>query len=528
MRTANSRHGCDVRLLGADLLTKHFKAPAADFGLLEEPPRRDYPQLLEINLRRDRNIGQWSGISLPELRIMARRELLGMAMDNRPILMAGHQPELYHPGVWAKNFVLAGAARQLNAHAVNLIVDNDTMKQRFLRVPHLAAEPADVSLEKIPFDESLPEVPYEEAFARNWDLLDRFQQQLQRSTASWNWQPLANEVWPRIIDCLKQGKSYARAVVAARLALERKWGVNNTEIAVSDIAGYQSFAVFVHELARDAQRFADAYNTAIRAYRAANGIESKNHPAPELQSTTQGYEIPFWAWQADNPTRQRIFATQRGGYIDLFVPDRPPFVSLKIVSRPEEVHAALQNCGWKIRPRALTLTIFARMVLSDLFIHGIGGGKYDEVTDAIIRQSWGFTPPEYAVISQTIRLPLERYPVDQQAITKQHRLLRDLTWNPQQFAAVQEQATDLAQQKQMLIQQEPTTKHDRRVWYRQLSQITQQLRQHTVNRVDAETARQTRLINEFQANTSTLARRDFSWILFPNDLLQNCFKKLLD
>ena len=48
-----------------------------------------------------------------------------------------------------------------------------------------------------------------------------------------------------------------------------------------------------------------------------------------------------------------------------------------------------------LRPRALTLTLFARLCLGDFFIHGIGGGKYDEVTDAIIRDYFGVEPPAY-------------------------------------------------------------------------------------------------------------------------------------
>ena len=37
--------------------------------------------------------------------------------------------------------------------------------------------------------------------------------------------------------------------------------------------------------------------------------------------------------------------------------------------------------GVKIRSRALITTLWARLVLGDLFLHGIGGAKYDQVTD---------------------------------------------------------------------------------------------------------------------------------------------------
>ena len=42
------------------------------------------------------------------------------------LLLAGHQPELFHPGVWVKNFALNGLARRHGATPLNLVVDNDT------------------------------------------------------------------------------------------------------------------------------------------------------------------------------------------------------------------------------------------------------------------------------------------------------------------------------------------------------------------------------------------------------------------
>ena len=44
------------------------------------------------------------------------------------IFLAGHQPELFHPGVWFKNFALGDLARRYQATAVNLVIDSDTVK----------------------------------------------------------------------------------------------------------------------------------------------------------------------------------------------------------------------------------------------------------------------------------------------------------------------------------------------------------------------------------------------------------------
>ena len=48
--------------------------------------------------------------------------------------------------------------------------------------------------------------------------------------------------------------------------------------------------------------------------------------------------------------------------------------------------------GCKIRPHT-PHDDDVSAVLSDLFIHGIGGAKYDELTDEIIRRFFGIEPP---------------------------------------------------------------------------------------------------------------------------------------
>ena len=61
----------------------------------------------------------------------------------------------------------------------------------------------------------------------------------------------------------------------------------------------------------------------------------------------------------------------------------------------------------KIRSRALITTLWARLVLGDLFLHGIGGAKYDQLTDLLIERFFGLTPPGFMVLSATLHLPIE-------------------------------------------------------------------------------------------------------------------------
>ena len=75
------------------------------------------------------------------------------------LFVAGHQPQLFHPGVWFKNFVLSTIGQRCDALAINLAIDSDTIKTASLRVPSgSAAAPV---VESVPYDRPTAEIPYE-------------------------------------------------------------------------------------------------------------------------------------------------------------------------------------------------------------------------------------------------------------------------------------------------------------------------------------------------------------------------------
>jgi hypothetical protein len=75
--------------------------------------------------------------------------------------------------------------------------------------------------------------------------------------------------------------------------------------------------------------------------------------------------------------------------------------------------------------------MFARVALADLFIHGIGGAKYDEATDAICQAFFGAAPPEFAVVTGTLRLPVAHPPGGDDEVRQWRRRLRDLEYHPE-------------------------------------------------------------------------------------------------
>ena len=111
----------------------------------------------------------------------------------------------------------------------------------------------------------------------------------------------------------------------------------------------------------------------------------------------------------------------------------------------------LETRGVRIRPRALLTTMFARLLLGDLFFHGIGGAKYDQLTDAIVQEFFGFRPPAFAVLTATWKLPVAAPENADGQLREVKRLLRDLQFNPQRYVALDERTQPLIAEKQRWI-----------------------------------------------------------------------------
>src|SRR5262249_55485525 len=157
-----------------------------------------------------------------------------------PLFVAGHQPELFHPGVWVKNFALAGLARRHTGLAVNLIVDNDTVKHTGLRVP-VPGNPWP-RLRTLLFDRWQGEVPWEERQVAERATFARFGDEVTALVRPWGYEPLMPALWPEVLR--HTSGPVGEAFAAARRALERRWGCHNLEVPLSQLAGGEAFARF--------------------------------------------------------------------------------------------------------------------------------------------------------------------------------------------------------------------------------------------------------------------------------------------
>jgi hypothetical protein len=179
-----------------------------------------------------------------------------------------------------------------------------------------------------------------------------------------------------------------------------------------------------------------------------------------------------------------------------------------------------------LRPRALVTTMYARLVLSDLFIHGIGGAKYDELTDLIIERFFGVEPPQFMTATATFRLPIERPEVTATDVRQSAERLRDFLFRPEAFLRqprvkqdrdLEAQLGGLALEKREFLAAHDLRRCSREV-YERLAQINAKMRQ-VLAPVERELRARHAELMEALRQSQLLGSREFSFVLFPSEIL---------
>jgi hypothetical protein len=446
--------------------------------------------------------------------------------DATPLIVTGHQPELFHPGVWVKNFASYELARRHDGVSLHLIVDNDSVKKTTVRVPAGTLE--DPTVVHLPFDRWRGEIPYEEYEIADKQLFSDFGDRVVSIMEPFGFRPLAATFWQKACTSCGEASRLGECLARARRWQENEWGCRNLELPVSRLCETEGFLWFAAHVLAQISRFRNAYNQALAQYRHQNRIRSRNHPVPSLGHDGDWQESPFWVWSARMPRRRQLFVRQAER--TMILTDREGWTQELPLSADREaccaveVLASLPQRGIKIRTRALTTTIFSRLCLGDLFIHGLGGARYDELTDQIIQQFFGVTPPQFLVITGTLRLPMPPRPGTIEKLHELHRLYRDLTYNPDRFWDGTDGncvgASEMVERKRQLINLSPTSPSERRHRFEEIRHINGELQPCVSDRKEETTRKLNEMKSDIAAN-SILRARDWPFIAYPAERLQS-------
>lgn len=412
-----------------------------------------------------------AGVDVTELRSLARREALERAAEfstklgvpvmapgppDAPIVMTGHQPELYHPGVWIKDFLLQRLADETGATALDIVVDTDGFETVAVHSPCLTPG---VSRCQQYLAVGGGDACYAGAGVPSAADLSDFCSAAGEMLSSLS-APAISRHFSAFCDQLRgaaeTAENLGELTTIARRRYEACAGTDYLELPLTALGRTRAWVTFVADIALSAERFSSAYNAELAEYRMANKTRSAAQPFPDLAREGAFIELPLWRIVDGHRRNVRVEPLRDGG-ARIVDEDGEQVVELSADGRAAV--ANLLESEQHFAPKALALTLFARLFVGDLMIHGVGGGRYDRVTDGVCRRYFGVEAPAFVVASMTMYLPLGAHLVTDQEVAAARERLNRLDHNPDVLlgevefdsAAEQGRAASLAAEKASLV-----------------------------------------------------------------------------
>ncbi len=472
-----------------------------------------------------------------QLAIVARQHTLSYLSDEllpsldlseeSPWIVGGHQPELFHPGVWFKNMLIDRLAKETRGFGIHSIIDHDLARAIALRVPARDAERrlAHASMIPLPLerpassDALLPWNAWGIDRSRIPTTIREIEQALHSVGIS---QSMVREYLEEL-GSLSSDINAAIGLSQVRHRMERRNGLGNWEFPMSALCRSDAWLTFVRYCISRAAELNHSYNLCLDEYREREGIRNPTQPVPRLGQQGEWIELPFWIRLPGQYARRRMWVSHA-------------YSQYRIAPGPTDDGPTLKwdenvsQSRWLLWPRALMTTLFLRIFIADLFVHGIGGGQYDRLTDAIIERFLQIQPPKFVTCTATLWLPFPGMDVavEQRLLDESKMLERErqcLRSAPQQVLDLLDPyQRELAEKHQRLLARIPPRGH-RKNWHREMTALKTKI----VSAIDIPNRKWVAHKADFEARAlehRVLHSREFSYILFEEQDILDRLSKL--
>ena len=524
-------------------------------SVILEPPVAEWPV----------SRSELSSSALSELRLTVRKRLVdsaeqfvlrltevaqraGLLQGDRPLLtgdpattmlvMTGHQPVVFHSGLTFKYQATEAFAAEHHLIAVAVVIDTDegdagaisiptteTLRQNSAKsgdaIPEL--ESKSISLAQRPGLFAASRLKTPPALAAELTEAEIQMRQCGAATAADAFRSVANQ-YLALTERSPGGFSTLEANLITR------WNANiggrMLEIPLSAICSFPEFIRVTASILERPIEFAACYNQTLDQFRAARQIRNEANPFPNLAIEDQWCELPYWVINHAMGTRQVLQVRRESEGLALEC-NRERLLILQAGQTAEALTSLLFG-GYELVPRGALITATLRLLFSDLFVHGTGGGHYDLCTNELIRNWWHEEPTPFAVASASRYLfaaERTRLMELQQAAAQQ----RDMQYNPQRFigsnvfsAALEEQLKSLLSEKETRVRQMSLVRESgqsAKDLGRQIQEITDAIKAAVSEEFEPRLA-ELRSLND--RNVSAITSRTWPWLLFQDEV---CLKE---
>ena len=549
----------------------NFKIPEKNGEFLCTPPLHSIPQSIKSNKEKFKAYNFTIGYEgFHEFRKRLREKVILLSEkftanlgikshlynNSDTIVQTGHQPIFYHPGIIIKNLILSKIGKREGINAINLIVDTDNFKETAVNIPDYRDG---IKIEKEILLSNQYPIPYEFSTSPSQEGFNLFIESSKNHLSHPQFKNLYDNFiryTNKLINIQTNFKTLSEFMTAIRRAYEDEIESEYLEIPLSIICDTDEFLLFFLSIAMESEKFTSIYNCHLERYRKEHKLRYPVNPFPNLKTVGKKVELPFWYFYPSSTyllqregARGRVFAECNADEIMIF------FEGYGDISfKRDEIDKGIEFIKTKflrIRPKAMILTLFNRMFVSDVFIHGVGGAKYDRITDNIIRDFYNIEPPQFIIASLTLYpdiikgqdkqppqspltkgelkgvVPLTKWEL-QENIKKLEKTLRDMKYNPERYEATLKvspakdagQVGKLAEEKEFLIsllKKNPANKSEISKTIKGINEkIYQKIKPLTKDIED-----ELNILKRQHEQFEIIQRRDYPYFLFSSNDIMN-------
>lgn len=384
-----------------------------------QPPMSEWASLLAANRAHREKLGDSIlGVSCRRMREQLleaayryTRELVAVAAERgvaipaasppiaeAPLVMTGHQPVVFHSGLLFKEEALNAFARANGCTALSVTIDSDEGDAGRITWPAienglLAVREGSLAQKREALYGDQILVGGDAISSLTCDILNDMlgggMAQLQAPLLE------AMKVYERL-----SGLPMMQANSIVRRAL---CGLSHLEVPLTELAVLPEARSFLERMASQPKELAALYNSVLDEYRAAHKIKNAANPFPNMTVEEGSVELPLWTVADEGRSAVRLQASS---------PHLPK--------------------GGVIVPRGSIVTLLLRGYCADLFIHGLGGAKYDQFVESFAARYLQVSLPPFAVASRT-RYVFPDKVRDLQADLQLKAALKEMVSHPQKF-----------------------------------------------------------------------------------------------
>ncbi len=405
-----------------------------------------------------------------------------ISFDNKLIISNGHQPEIQHPGILFKDILTDLIAKKLNAIAIHVIVDTDATefnislpksKNQFLFLNQIHIKSNEI-FSKF----NLKEIEKKEII----NYLKKLNSEMNLFIPE-NYISSSLEYSNFIISELEKNTSLTKISFLIREKFFKDNSIQIYQIPISELIQLSSFQFLVKLIKENFNTFREAYNSSLAEYRKEHKIKNHAQPIPDLNEE----ELPFWV--LNFTTNERV--------------------TLK------------KDESWEgkiILPKAITLTMFLRLFLSDFFIHGKGGGRYEEVSEKIYEKFFKIKASPYSVASITYNLIFpEKFNfanIDEKTLEQN---LRDIEYSPEKFL---DSENEFVKEKKIIQAEFKNLDSNKKELHKKIEELNSQMKKLVQNKKE-DFEKTKSILPEILKTKEVFITRTFPFFLYAMNEIKN-------